>query len=74
MFCRDRDRLVDLMPPTGLSFDGSGYAATYTREVNAFYYRDKFDISLKFKTFSEDGIMFFLQLSEVSAGLKVAKK
>lgn len=54
---------MDLVPPTGLRFGGSGYAAMHTRDENAFHFMDKFDISLKFKTFSNDGLLFVLRQS-----------
>ncbi|KAF2360979.1 Laminin G domain [Trinorchestia longiramus] len=59
----ERSRLVDLVPPTGLRFSGNGYAAMHTRDENAFHFADKFDISLKFKTFSNDGLLFILRQS-----------
>ncbi|XP_018008782.1 laminin subunit alpha [Hyalella azteca] len=59
----ERNRLVDLVPPTGLRFSGSGYAAIHTRDENAFHFADKFDISLKFKSFSDDGLLFVLRES-----------
>ncbi|XP_047502805.1 laminin subunit alpha-like isoform X1 [Penaeus chinensis] len=54
----ERDQLVDLVPPTGLRFDGNGYAAMDTR--NGYRFKKKFDLQLDFKTYAEDGILFFI--------------
>lgn len=58
----ERDRLVDLVPPTGLRFDGNGYAAMDTR--NGYRFKKKFDLQLDFKTYAEDGILFFITGAE----------
>ncbi|KAK8725473.1 hypothetical protein OTU49_010877, partial [Cherax quadricarinatus] len=54
----ERDRLVDLAPPTGLRFDGNGYAAMDTR--NGYRFKRQFDIQMDFKTYAEDGILFII--------------
>ncbi|XP_042212496.1 laminin subunit alpha-like isoform X1 [Homarus americanus] len=54
----ERDRLVDLVPPTGLRFDGNGYAALDTR--NGYRFRMQFDVQMDFKTYLEDGILFII--------------
>ena len=57
------------MPPTGLRFRGAGHAAVNTRAENAFHFADKFDINLKFKTFSDTGLLFLIQQSAVSSSV-----
>ncbi|XP_071537849.1 laminin subunit alpha isoform X2 [Panulirus ornatus] len=54
----ERDRLVDLVPPTGLRFDGNGYAAMDTRD--GYRFERLFDLQLSFKTYAEDGILFMI--------------
>ncbi|XP_050725715.1 laminin subunit alpha-like isoform X5 [Eriocheir sinensis] len=53
-----RDSFVDLVPPTGLRFNGEGYAALDTR--NGFSFERQFDLQLNFKTYAEDGILFMI--------------
>ncbi|XP_069164876.1 laminin subunit alpha isoform X2 [Procambarus clarkii] len=54
----ERDRLVDLAPPTGLRFNGNGYAAMDTR--NGYRFKKQFDLQMDFKTYAEDGILFMI--------------
>lgn len=59
-----RDSFVDLVPPTGLRFNGEGYAALDTR--NGFNFERQFDLQLNFKTYAEDGILFMITGGPVS--------
>lgn len=55
---------MDLVPPTGLRFNGDGYAALDTR--NGFSFEREFDLLLNFKTYAEDGILFMITGGPVS--------
>ncbi|XP_076046327.1 laminin subunit alpha isoform X4 [Oratosquilla oratoria] len=61
---KERTKLIDLAPPTGLRFDGSGHAALDTR--NSYHFTDIFDINFQFKTYVEDGLLYLLYNSRYS--------
>ncbi|XP_066250557.1 laminin subunit alpha isoform X1 [Euwallacea similis] len=50
----ERDKLVDLQPSTGLSFNGHGYAMVDSRSMQL---RSKSSIDLFFKTFASEGLL-----------------
>ena len=51
------DKLVKLVPATGLRFNGYGYSAFDTL---GYSFSDRFSLQLRFKTFSEEGLLFFV--------------
>ena len=53
---------MNLDGPTGLKFDGAGYASS---DTHTYRFHDDVSISLKFKTFGEDGILFLIEHSPV---------
>ena len=57
---KERDTLVDLVPPTGYRFDGNGYAIVSTKTANIQWNTRKFWITLRFKTFAEDGLILLI--------------
>ena len=57
-----RDKLVNLDAPTGLRFDGGGFASM---DTHSHRFHDRFSITMKFKTYSEDGILFLVEHSPV---------
>ena len=56
-----RNTFVNLVPVTGLRFNGDGYAALDTG-----YRFERFGLQLKFKTYAEDGILFMITGAPVS--------
>ena len=51
------DKLVKLVPPAGLRFNGHGYSAF---DTTGYSFSDRFSLQLRFKTFSEEGLLFFV--------------
>ena len=51
------DKLVKLVPATGLRFNGFGYSAF---DTVGFSFGERFSLQLRFKTFSEEGLLFFV--------------
>ena len=48
---------MKLVPATGLRFNGDGYAAF---ETTKFTFENRFSLQLRFKTFSENGLLFLV--------------
>lgn len=57
---KERDKLVDLGTITGYRFDKLGYVIMSTEAAKIQWNTRKFSIKLKFKTFTEDGLIFLM--------------
>lgn len=57
----ERDTLFDFAPPTGFRFDRNGFAVMSMKAAKIQWDALKFRITLRFKTFAENGLIFLMK-------------
>ncbi|CAG9771124.1 unnamed protein product [Ceutorhynchus assimilis] len=67
---KERDRLVDLEPSTGLSFNGQGYAIIDARSHQL---RARSAVVLSFKTYAPEGLIFLAGKDKTFMALELQK-
>ncbi|CAK9798131.1 Laminin subunit alpha [Anthophora quadrimaculata] len=56
----ERNKLINFQPSTGYRFDGHGYAILSKKDFQISPDSKKFSIKLKFKTFTENGLIYLM--------------